>query len=146
MTEKHAYPKCKICGGWHRGVEHEFGAKSTAARMDVQVTEDPPLSGSDEPESPLRTTGFVGAGTQAPPVDTNSASVDPAHRRKAEGVDAQAAPSATLSELGALADAASARIAAKPKGQRGRPPNGFDKKTHDRLRAAERRAKAKASP
>lgn len=150
MTEKHAYPKCKICGGWHRGVEHEFGTKSTAAKADEGVNR-PDVRGSSVVEQRGASRGGPSLSRSGsiplPPVDTNSDDAAPGRRQKAEGADAPkpstAAPSATLSEIGALADAASARIAAKPKGKRGRPANGFDKKAHDRQKAAERRAKAK---
>jgi hypothetical protein len=42
-----------------------------------------------------------------------------------------------------MADDASKRIADKPAKGRGRPKTGFDKKTYDRQRAAEKRAAKK---
>lgn len=95
MTEHHAFPKCKICDGYHAGVEHVWGGtksvrrdsstsepredagstpapgtKSTAPRMDVGARSERGDTGTTRQSAQAEPERAAQAGTQVQPVDT----------------------------------------------------------------------------
>lgn len=132
---------CKTCGGphptWECSPEKARRYQPTAARKDVQVTEDPPLSGGVEPEPPLRAAGFVGAGTQAPPVGTKSDAARPGAR--SEVVTPSSGASVTSREAGDNALPAPSFDDVLGEVQR------FDKRAYQREYMRKRRAALKAA-
>lgn len=111
-------PACRLCGAKHWARQPHSFQKST---------------GSDVPPKPQ-----VEAPALPPPSGEQAAPrVDPNPAR-----GASKARKATIKELQAAADA----VKPKPKGKRGRPATGFDKKAYDREAARARRAAKKKAP
>lgn len=171
-------PKCKICGVAHWSNQPHVGLtkgqalvvakKSTAVRKDVPAAPQRVERAHPVQQEGLKSRGAVKAlaGTQAPPVDTDS----PAKASKAKPAAGKAKarkgdasrPSrgggsperkATGRKLSVSTPAATGmepedsasgvKPPSLPKSKRGRPSTGFDKKAYQRDLMSDRRAKAK---
>lgn len=133
---------CKICNHRHAFREpHIFGSKPPAPSIrtiDVTPRKTAPSPSGKAPDFDSGTVRSNRAGATKP---KRAKAAKPKKPRKRPAI----AVAHTIKELKKMADDASDRIAKKP-AKRGPKPGAvpFDKKAHDRQKAAERRAAKKA--